>query len=198
MSIITSDTLMQESEKLYAYALKRVGKHHHAEDLVQECLLVAWRKRDSFDGRSTLSTWLVGILKFKILDHFRSAKRTPTEGAVSGASGPDGSDYDPLDHLFDAKGSWVVDTHYGMEFLSESPDETAQRTDIREWIRRCTERLPERLQLLFKLRDVDGLPVPEAAVAAGVTVGSAAVMLTRARHQLRSCLQQNHISPNDT
>jgi len=186
---------MHESEKLYAYALKRVGKHHHAEDLVQECLLVAWRKRDSFDGRSTLSTWLVGILKFKVLDHFRAVKRTPTEGAVSSASGSDGEDIDPLDHLFNSNGGWVVDSRYGMKFLSESPDDSAQRSDVGEWIKQCTSRLPERLQLLFKLRDVDGLPVPEAAVAAGVTAGSAAVMLTRARHQLRSCLQQNHISP---
>lgn len=195
MPEITPEGLMQESEKLYAYALKRVGKHHLAEDLVQECLLVAWRKRDSFDGRSALSTWLFGIMKFKILDHLRAAKRTPTDRAAGAGTYADGEQFDPLDQLFTAGGAWAVDPNYGMDFLNESPDETAARSDVLDWVRRCMERLPERLRLLFQLRDIDELPVPEAAVAAGVTAGSAAVMLTRARHQLRACLQQNHISP---
>lgn len=195
MSEFTAEILMQESEKLYAYALKRVGKHHHAQDLVQECLLVAWRKRDSFDGRSTLCTWLFGIMKFKILDHHRLAKRTPTESAASGFLDADGVEIDPLDNLFTSSGAWRVDPNYGMEFLNESPDDSAQHSDVMDWVRRCMGRLPERLRLLFQLRDIDELPVPEAAAAAGVTAGSAAVMLTRARHQLRSCLQQNNIKP---
>ncbi|MFT4638888.1 MAG: hypothetical protein ACI8T1_002211 [Verrucomicrobiales bacterium] len=90
-----------------------------------------------------------------------------------------------------------MDPNYGMGFLSESPDEMAGRSDVMEWVRNCIERLPERLKLLFKLRDLDELPVPEAAAAAGVNAGSAAVMLTLARHQLCSCLQQNqHQSMN--
>ncbi|MDB4673276.1 sigma-70 family RNA polymerase sigma factor [Verrucomicrobiales bacterium] len=195
MTEITAESLIQESDKLYAYALKHVGKHHHAQDLVQESLLVGWRKRDSFDGRSTLSTWLFGIMKFKILDHHRLAKRTPTESAASGYVDADGAETDPLDNLFTSSGAWRIDPNYGMGFLDESPDETVHHSEIMEWVRRCMERLPERMRLLFQLRDIDELPVPEAAVAAGVTAGSAAVILTRARHQLRTCLQQNQVSP---
>jgi RNA polymerase sigma-70 factor (ECF subfamily) len=71
---------------------------------VQECLLTAWRKRESFAGKSPLSTWIVGIMKFKILDHLRLAKRTPTESAASPSTDADGAEIDPLDHLFTSGG----------------------------------------------------------------------------------------------
>lgn len=193
---ITPERLLEEAQHLFAYALQRVGDHQHAEDLVQECLVTAWRKRDSFERASTLSTWLFGIMKFKVLDHHRASNRTPTQRTA--CPSPDLDDdamSNPLDQLFNAAGAWKVDPTYGLEMLNESPDASAHRTDVMEWVRRCLRRLPERLRLLFILREMDDLPVPEAAAAAGVTPGSAAVLLTRARHQLRACLQQRDISP---
>ena len=192
---ITPESLVEDADRLYAYALKRVGKHHTAEDLVQECLLVAWRKRESFDGRSTLSTWLFGILKFKILDHYRLTKRTPTDQSAENSTNADGDQFDPLEALFTSGGSWSIDPNYGMDFLADPPDKIAEDHEAMQWVRRCMERLPESLRLLFQLREVEELPVAEVASAAGVTKGSAAVMLTRARHQVRACLQQHQIRP---
>ncbi len=194
MCLITADILMSEAPRLYHHAYQRLQDHQHAEDLVQDTLIIAWRKRDDFDGRSTLSTWLTGIMKFKILDHFRSARRTPTAQSV-GRDEKNDWGTDPLDTLFDSRGSWRIDPNYGVELLNESPGETAQRSEVLDWVRNCIERLPERLRLLFTLREVDNLPVGEAAAAAGVTPGSAAVLLTRARHQLRACLQYHGITP---
>jgi len=78
-SLIDAESLMAESDLLFSYALQRVRDRHRAEDLVQDVLVTAWQERERFDGRSCLSTWLVGIMKFKILDHFRFAKRiTPS------------------------------------------------------------------------------------------------------------------------
>ena len=62
-------------------------------------------------------------------------------------------------------------------------------------VRQCLAKLPERLRMLFNLREVDGLDVPSAAAAAGVTPGSAAVLLTRSRQKLRICLQKHDIHP---
>lgn len=194
MKPFTPDQLMSEADRLFAYALQRVGDRHHAEDLVQDALLAAWEKRESFDGRSKLGTWVVGILKFKIFDHYRSKKRTPTEMPVDP---PEGEDWggDPLDHFFDARGSWKIDPNFGMDSLGQTPVDEAERRDIFRLVGQCMEGLPERLRLLFSLREIDQLAVAEAAAAAGVTVGSAAVLLTRARHQLRACLQRHQIEP---
>jgi len=195
MSSFTADQLMTEADRLFAYAMQRVNDRHRAEDLVQDVLVAAWEGRENFDGRSKLGTWLIGIMKFKILDHYRARKRTPTDLASAPLDHEDWGD-DPLDHLFDARGSWKTDPNYGMKAIVETPADGADRSDVLRLIRKCMEGLPERLRLLFTMREIDQLAVPEAAAAAGVTPGSAAVLLTRARHQLRACLQRHHIEPS--
>ena len=62
-------------ECLYRYALVRVRKPEVAEDLVQETFLAAVRGYEKFGGRSSERSWLVGILKNKIVDHFRKVGR---------------------------------------------------------------------------------------------------------------------------
>jgi RNA polymerase sigma-70 factor, ECF subfamily len=187
---VSIEDLMQHADSLYRYALARVKNHHAAEDLVQDCLSAAWQRIDSFDGRSSLSTWLIGIMKFKVIDHFRKSKRTPTDQAAD-----PGGDHDPLNSVFDSCGAWKIDPNHGLEMLASAPDQIASKNELLDWVRACLDKLPERLRVLFTLREVDGLDVPSAASAAGVTAGSAAVLLTRTRHRLRSCLQEHGIQP---
>ncbi|YCM46822.1 sigma-70 family RNA polymerase sigma factor (plasmid) [Verrucomicrobiaceae bacterium 227] len=182
--------LMQHADSLYRFALSRVKDHHVAEDLVQDCLSAGWQRIESFNGQSTLSTWLIGIMKFKVIDHFRRSRRTPTDQSTS----PD-DENEALDHLFNSHGSWKVDPNHGLELLAHSPDHIASQHELLDKVRLCLAKLPERLRTLFTLREVDGLDVPTAATAAGVTAGSAAVMLTRSRKKLRSCLQNHGIQP---
>ncbi len=181
---------MQYADSLYRFALSRVKDHHLAEDLVQDCLTAGWQRIDSFDGRSPLNTWLIGIMKFKVIDHYRRSRRTPTDQSAGPCD-----ENDALDVLFDSHGSWKVDPNYGLEMLASAPDQIASQKEILDWIRHCLAKLPERLRILFSLREVDGLDVPTVASAAGVTAGSAAVLLTRSRQRLRSCLQENMIQP---
>ena len=70
------DWVEQFGDLLFRTAVSRVGDREVAQDLVQEALLAAWRGRESFDGRSQRSTWLVAILKRKIADHFRATGRS--------------------------------------------------------------------------------------------------------------------------
>jgi RNA polymerase sigma-70 factor (ECF subfamily) len=58
-------------EILYRFAMVRVKDPVIAEDLVQETFLAALRGRDNFQGRSSLKSWLIAILKHKIVDHIR-------------------------------------------------------------------------------------------------------------------------------
>ena len=182
---------MQHADALYRYALSRIKDHHASEDLVQDCLSVAWQRIDTFNGRSSLSTWLIGILKFKIIDHFRKSKRTPTDQSAE----TDETGNDPVDNLFTSNGAWKVNPNHGLEILAKAPDDLASLNEIMAWVRTCMDRLPDRLRTLFTLREVSGLDVTSAALAAGVTLGSAAVLLTRSRQRMRLCLQENGIQP---
>ena len=187
---ISIEDLMQHADSLYRYALSRVKDHHAAEDLVQDCLSVAWQRINTFDNRSSLSTWLIGIMKFKVIDHFRKSKRTPTDQSTD-----PGGEHDPLSSVFDSYGAWKIDPNHGLEMLASAPDQIASQNELLDWVRACLDKLPDRLRILFTLREVDGLDVSSAASAAGVTAGSAAVLLTRSRHRLRSCLQEHGIQP---
>src|SRR5438093_12968628 len=60
---------------LFRYAIFRLRDAAAAEDAVQETLLAAMQARERFDGRSSERTWLVGILKHKIIDHYRKVGR---------------------------------------------------------------------------------------------------------------------------
>jgi DNA-directed RNA polymerase specialized sigma24 family protein len=88
-----------------------------------------------------------------------------------------------------------LDPNHGLESLTRVPDEIATQNELMAWVRACLDKLPERLRILFTLREVDGLDVSSAASAAGVTAGSAAVLLTRSWQRMRICLQENGIQP---
>ena len=62
-------------ECLYRFALMRVRNRDVAEDLVQETFLAAVRGYEKFGGRSSERSWLCGILKNKVVDHFRKLGR---------------------------------------------------------------------------------------------------------------------------
>lgn len=183
------ETLLAETSVLLAYARARLHDHHEAEEAVQDCLLAAWNQRGEFAGRSSPRTWLVGILRHKLLDRLRARRRRPDRPDPT-APAPDDDGYDPLDACFDARGSWRIDPTHAMGALAESPQDSALRAELRGLIRLCLDGLPGTLRRLFALRELDQLDTREAAVLAGVSPASAPVLLTRARLRLRDCLQQ--------
>ena len=65
----------QHGDFLFRYAVLRVGNPSLAEDLVQETFLAALKARHRFEGKADERTWFVGILKNKIVDHFRKTGR---------------------------------------------------------------------------------------------------------------------------
>ena len=185
------ETLLAETPVLLAYARARLHDHHEAEEAVQDCLLAAWAQRESFAGRSALRTWLVGILRHKLLDRLRARRRRPDRPDPAAPAPSDDDDgYDPLEACFTPHGAWRVDPTHAMSALVESPHDSALRSELRALLRLCLEGLPATLRRLFSLRELDQLDTREAASLAGVSAASAPVLLTRARLRLRDCLQQ--------
>src|SRR4051812_39127300 len=72
-----------------------------AEDVVQETLLAAVQGSDGFSGRSSLKTWLTGILKHKIVDAIRKRSREPVTTLLA-----EETQIDDFDALFDESGHW--------------------------------------------------------------------------------------------
>jgi RNA polymerase sigma-70 factor (ECF subfamily) len=167
-------------DALYRYALLRVKEVDAAEDLVQETFLAALRAREQFAGASSVRTWLVGILKHKIVDHLRRQSR---EQPVS-SSVPAGGSWE---ELFDAKGGWYVKPSE----WAEDPSAVLEKQEFWETFRRCLSRLPPRLGQAFALREMDELRSDEVCQVLNVSASNLWVMLHRARMQLWRCLESN-------
>ena len=193
------EQLIAETSLLLAYARARLNDHHEAEEAVQDCLLAAWQQRADFGARSSLRTWLVGILRHKVLDRLRARRRHPDRpdpaapAPMEAASG-DTDDGPGFDDWFDRQGAWKIDPSFAMDPLAHCPRQSAQRGELRAFLHLCLDALPATLRRLFSLRELDQLDTREAAELAGVSPGSAPVLLTRARLRLRDCLQRRLVA----
>jgi RNA polymerase sigma factor (sigma-70 family) len=89
---------------LFSYAMMRLHDASKTEDAVQETLLAALKRGRSFAGRSAEWSWLVGMIKNKIADYYRTASRETSFTHMEFYSGEE-SDRFVADGLF--KDSWI-------------------------------------------------------------------------------------------
>jgi RNA polymerase sigma-70 factor (ECF subfamily) len=166
-------------DALYGYAMLRVHDPAVAEDLVQDTLLAAWTARASFRAEAGVRTWLIGILKHKIVDHLRRASREQPFVQVF-------TDDEDFATRFDGTGHWITPpADWG------DPAHVAESAQLRQALMRCIERLPERLRQLLVLREIDGYPTAELQTMLGIpSAGNLWVMLSRGRERLRGCMER--------
>lgn len=191
----TLEQMLAETTPLLAYARQRLNDHQEAEEAVQDCLIAGWQQRADFGNRSTLRTWLTGILRHKVLDRLRTRRRRLDRPNPNDAAAENDAGADPCDAWFDSNGSWKIDPTFAMDVLRDCPRQSSLRLELKGMLALCLAALPETLRLLFSLREVDQLDTREAALLSGVVLASAPVLLTRARQRLRDCLQRRLSSP---
>ena len=178
--------LERHGDYLFKYAVFRLRDTSAAEDAVQETFLAALKAYEKFEGRGSERTWLVGILKHKVTDHFRRMTReTPLEPGAD--DGPEHAEF------FTRTDGW--DNHWNNEYAPidwhATPAQLLERGDFWRVFSDCLSPLPQRTASAFTLREVDGLTSEEICEALGVTVNNLWVMLHRARLHLRNCLEGN-------
>lgn len=168
--------LEQHGDMLYAYALARVRSKDAAEDLVQETLLAGIRGLAKFDGRSSVQTWLTGILKHKILDYVAARIKQPEQMQV-------GSE----DDFFTARGKWKnAPTSWEID-----PASRLEQTEFRTILDQCLDKLPRRTAELFILFQSDETTTEQICKETGLTSTNIWSILYRARLRLRECLSIN-------
>ncbi|MEP7183760.1 MAG: sigma-70 family RNA polymerase sigma factor [Betaproteobacteria bacterium] len=155
-----------------------------AEDVVQETLVAAL-SGSGFSGRSSLKTWLTGILKHKVVDAIRKKQREPQ--AVASFGGLDAElDIEDFDALFDDRGGWdAPPADWG------DPEAALNRRQFMEMMDFCLEKLPPNTARVFMMREVMELETDEICKELTITANNLWVILYRARMALRQCLEQN-------
>ena len=166
-------------DSLYRFAVARVSEGDIAEDLVQETLLAALDACHRFQGRSSEKTWLMSILKHKIIDHFRRQQREHRLEPLE-------TDDQSIERLFHKSGRWREPPGP----WAANPRDQYETKLFLEIFYRCLAMLPERIARAFVLREIDGVQGEELYKALDVTPNNSWVMLYRARMGLRRCLQK--------
>jgi RNA polymerase sigma-70 factor (TIGR02943 family) len=163
--------------QLLRFARTQLRNEAWAEDAVSETLLAALEKPQAFAGQSQLKTWLVGILKHKVVDMLRRHAR---EAALP--DDEDGVDLDAL--LFDASGHWrEAPREWG------DPQGMLAQRQFFDVLQACCDHLPAAQGRAFMMREWLELDTTEICTTLAVTPTNLFVMLHRARLRLRDCLQ---------
>ncbi|MBL8565792.1 MAG: sigma-70 family RNA polymerase sigma factor [Hyphomicrobiaceae bacterium] len=170
---------------LLRLALLQLQDKAAAEDVVQETLLAALAGEASFQRRASLKTWMVSILKYKILDAIRARRRVMPLAPI-GPNEEDEYDLTPFDSLFDASGCWAEP-----QDAWSDPSTVAERTAFFRVLEACLTRLPERASRAFLMREWLEHEPAEICSVLQVTPGNLRILLYRARMQLRVCLDMN-------
>ncbi len=166
-------------DALFRYAFSRVQDKNLAEDLVQETLLAAIQAKNKFSQKSSQKTWLIGILKHKVLDYYRHKyKRAEFE------TGDDVSD--ELEKLyFDEKEHW----QYSPKAWS-SPEAALSDKEFLVVFNECLQGLPSHMADLYLLQEYENLSAEQLCKVFDIkTTNNVWVTLSRARMRLRHCLE---------
>ncbi|MDZ8118217.1 sigma-70 family RNA polymerase sigma factor [Pontiella agarivorans] len=172
--------LEEHGDALFSYALSRLKNRSSAEDAVQETLLAALRSQDRFSGSSSVRTWLIGILKHKIVDLIRKEGREQPIDEIETFETPE-------EEFFDRKGRWRIKP---VEWKVH-PDRVLEQKEFMGVLFQCLEHLPDRLHRLFVLRELEEQDSALVCKELGITPTNLWVMLHRARMRLRGCLTEN-------
>ncbi len=183
------DQLIEHRVYLMRFARLQLRNEDWAEDAVSETLLAALSRPQSFGNRSQLKTWLIGILKHKVIDLIRSNARLV---CLPDAQGDD--EGDELDRL-----CFRTDGHFA-ETPNDwgNPDKTLQQVQFFQVLDACMEKLPPALGRLFLMREWLELSSQEVCKELSLTPTNLYVQLHRARLRLQECLNIHWFGKHST
>jgi len=166
-----SHLISANNQRLFRTAWSILRSRPDAEEAVQAAYLSAFANIASFEGRSSLSTWLTRIVVNEALGRRRAEQRRRRHLEQEGVA--------VLDDYRDAlmRGS-----------DAEMPDVTAAREQVRKLLEQAVAALPDPFRTVFVLREIEGLSSEETAESLGLPVATVKTRLFRSRRRLQEML----------
>lgn len=177
------------ADELYRFAYIKVSDSGLAQDLVQETFLSALQAKEQFRGESSEKTWLMAILKNKIIDHFRKSRKASITISIDEEKT---GDSDPHHFFFNEKGHWrkeMAPKAWTSEISSKQ-----EQTDFYSILRACMGKLNEMGKKIFNLKYLEEKESAEICKDLSISTSNYWVIIHRAKLQLRSCLEKNWFS----
>lgn len=167
------------SDYLFNYTISRVSDKEIAQDIVQDTFYAGLKSMKNFKGEASERTWLISILKRKIIDHYRRINSKKGKAEVRMSYNSDS----------DSEGDWLE------ERVADSVEINAEDTIINEElgsaILNCLGKLPEKQALVFKMKTIQGYDTEVICNDLDITASNLWVIIHRARTAMADCLKNN-------
>ena len=167
------------ADYLFNYAISRVSDTEIAKDLVQETFFAGLKSAKNYKGEAAERTWLIAILKRKVIDYYRkiNSKKGKAEVRMSYSSNSD------------AEGDWLEEQV--ADPFSSFENDPIENEELGMAIYECMSKLPKKQSLVFTMKTIRGMSTEDICNELGINPSNLWVMIHRARTALMGCLNQN-------
>lgn len=167
------------ADYLYNYAVTRVSDTEIAKDIVQETFLAGLKSAKNFKGEAAERTWLIAILKRKVIDHYRKINSNKGKAEVRmGYSA----------HI-DSEGDWLEEQVADPSSVLEN--DAIENEELGLAIQECMAKLPKKQAHVFNMKTIQGISTEDICNELGINPSNLWVMIHRSRTALMECLNQN-------
>ncbi|RED48466.1 sigma-70 family RNA polymerase sigma factor [Seonamhaeicola aphaedonensis] len=166
------------SDYLYNYTIARINDREVAQDLVQDTFLAGLKSMKNFKGEASERTWLISILKRKIIDHYRKINSNKGKAEVRINYKDEESEGDWLEER-------VADP------FDKTAEDTMQNSELGNAIYNCLSKLPLKQADVFKMKTIQGIETEVICNELNITASNLWVIIHRARTAMADCLKEN-------
>ena len=167
------------ADYLFNYAIARISDPEIARDLVQETFLAGLKSAKNYQGTATERTWLIAILKRKVIDYYRKINSRKGKAEVR------------INYSSDAEseGDWLEEQVADPASILEN--DFIENEELGVAIQDCISKLPEKQSTVFTMKTIRGLSTEDICNELGINPSNLWVMVHRARTALMGCLNEN-------
>jgi RNA polymerase sigma-70 factor, ECF subfamily len=151
--------------RVYRFVLRMVRNEATAEDLISEVFLDVWRQAEKFEGRSTVSTWMLSVARFKALSVLRRRSEEELDEETAGA----------------------------IEDQADDPEVALTKKDKGAALRQCLTRLSTEHREIIDLIYYHEKSVEEVAGIVGIPEATVKTRMFYARKKLSELLKEQGI-----
>jgi RNA polymerase sigma-70 factor, ECF subfamily len=175
----------EHGDIMFRYAYVRLKSHAVAEDIVQETFLAAMKAKERYAGRSSERSWLMGILRHKLIDHLRKSAREVKMEDLE----PEG-----FENTLLYKEAGIP--HWQPPKWHFNPRKVFEQKEFWEVFSSCLAKLDDRMSAAFTMKELEGMSTEDVCKELGVEPTYLWVILYRARKGLKECLERNWLKRN--
>lgn len=169
----------QYADYLFNFAVARVSNAEIAKDLVQETFFAGLKSAKNYKGDAAERTWLIAILKRKVIDHYRKINSNKGKAEVRMSYSASS----------DSEGDWLEEQV--ADPFSKLENSAMENEELGMAIQECISKLPKKQALVFKMKTIQGISTEDICNELGINPSNLWVMIHRSRTALMGCLNEN-------